>query len=138
MPHKYDKINGERYAISDFADCCRGVSLRRLFNLLKLLLTIHCWWIYTVVGVTDCSRTQLSDLQSLHCCRNLKQISCARGVVFFCPAKLDKHCNYSFKFRSLRSVCEYSNSMYTLLRFMNQNSFFATFTGYWSWIQNIS
>lgn len=71
------------------------VPLRTLFNLSKLSLTVHCWRIYTV---TDGSRTQLSELQSPHCCRNLKQISCTRGVAFFCPAKLDKHCNYSFKF----------------------------------------
>lgn len=69
--------------------------MRKLFNLSKLSLTVHCWRIYTV---TDGSRTQLSELQSPHCCRNLKQISCTRGVAFFCPAKLDKHCNYSFKF----------------------------------------
>lgn len=76
------------------------VPLRTLFNLTKLSLTVHCWRIYTV---TDSSRTQLSGSQSPHCCRNLKQISCTRGVAFFCPAKLDKHCNYSFKFL----VCGY-------------------------------
>lgn len=76
------------------------VPLRTLFNLTKLSLTVHCWRIYTV---TAGSRTQLSDSQSPHCCRNLKQISCTRGVAFFCPAKLDKHCNYSFKFL----VCGY-------------------------------
>lgn len=102
-----------RYPIADSADCCHGVPLRALFNLCKLLLTVHCWWIYTVVGVTDCSRTQLSDSRSPHCCRNLKQISCTRGVAFFCPAKLDNHCNYSFKFRTLVGLWVLRLGVYT-------------------------
>lgn len=70
-----------------------------------------CYYLFIAVGFipfTPSSRTvlvQLSDSRSPHCCRNLKQISCTRGVAFFCPAKLDKHSNYSFEFRTL--VCGY-------------------------------